>query len=106
MAKVIGEAGWHATDRSVRASQRMLMTTMLLLVAIGVFEGATVSSLFFRGGSMPISVLAAVVLGAVIVWRLCKAQNRRIDLYEHERLNWRTGAKGSDRRVSREKLKR
>ena len=70
------------------------MTTMFVAVAIGVCEGAMISNLLLRGGSQPLSILAAAALGAVIVWRLCKAQNRRIDFFERERLTWRCGAEG------------
>lgn len=78
----------------MRAFQRMLMTTMFVAVAISVFEGAIVSNLLLRGGSKPLSALAGAILGTVIVWRLFKAQNRRIDLYERERHTWRSGAEG------------
>jgi hypothetical protein len=94
MAKVIGAAGRYTTEQSIRVFQRMLITTMLLLVAIGVFEGAVISSLFIGGRSFSISVLAAALLGALIIWHLCKAQHRRIDRLERERSNWRSGAEG------------
>lgn len=67
--------------------------TMLVLVAVGVFEGIIISSFFFAPKTSVLMV-AVAALGVLFIWWLCRAQNRRIDRYERERLNWRNGAEG------------
>jgi hypothetical protein len=67
---------------------------MVLLFVVGVFEGLIVASLFSGLHLSAWVKLAAQFLGAITVWRLCVAQNRRIDRYERERQNWKTGAEG------------
>ena len=70
------------------------MTTMLFIAAIGVFEGAILASLFTTIHLNPLLVVAAETAGALAIVWLCKAQNRRVDSYERERVAWRTGAEG------------
>jgi Nuclease-related domain len=72
----------------------MLMTTMLLVIALGIFEGAIVSTFFFKDNQVPVSVLAAAICGGLIICRLCQAQTRRIDRYERGRMKWRQGTIG------------
>lgn len=93
MATVIGNPARYATDRSVRAFQRMLLTTMIVLFVIGAMEGFIFATLF----SMHLSslvVLATEIAGGAIVLRLCAAQSQRVDRYERERMNWKSGAEG------------
>jgi len=85
------------TGQLIRVFQRMLPTKMLMLVALGALAGAIVSGLFIRSGSIRVLLLAAASgLGAIILWRLCKAQNRRIDRLQPGRLN-RSGGAGVQR---------
>jgi hypothetical protein len=94
MATVIGTAGRYTTDQSVRTSQRMLMTTTLVLIAVGASEGAIVCALALKDGRASLSLLAAALGGVLIIYRLCQAQEHRIDRYERERMTWRRGAAG------------
>ncbi|MGH9694017.1 MAG: nuclease-related domain-containing protein [Bryobacteraceae bacterium] len=94
MATVIGNPGRYAIERSIQVLQRMLLTTMLFLIGIGVIEGLVLASLFSRFLLSPWVVIAAQIVLAVLAWRLCAAQSQRIDRYERERLNWKSGAEG------------
>ncbi len=100
MPKVIGEAGRYATERSVSTFQRLIMTTMLVVCAVGFFEGAILTSLFVRVRLDPVVALILELAGGMAIWRLCQAQSQRIDRYERERQNWRSGAEG-ERSVAR-----
>jgi hypothetical protein len=94
MATVIGAGARHTTDQSVRAFQLMLMTTMLVLVAAGIFEGAIISAFFFKEDQVPIVVFLAAITGGLIICRLCQAQKSRIDRYEWDRMYRRRRAAG------------
>jgi hypothetical protein len=92
MATVIGNPGRYATERSIQAFQRILLTTMLFLLGIGVIEGLVLASLFSRFLLSPWVVIGAQVILGVVAWRLCVAQTQRVDRYERERANWKSGA--------------
>jgi len=94
MAKMIGEAARYATNQSIRIFQRMLITTMLLIGAIGVFEGVDFSVIVLRWGQTGWTYIGFALLGLVGAFYLCRYQSRRIDQYERERKNWRKGAAG------------
>ena len=94
MAKIIGEAARYTTDQSIRVFQRMLITTMLMIAALGVFGGALISIAVLQWGYTSWAYLSFMFLGAITAFYLCKYQTRRIDHYERERKNWRKGAVG------------
>jgi hypothetical protein len=94
MAKMIGEAARYTTNQSIRIFQRMLLTTMLLLAAIGVFEGVDFSIIVLRWGQTGWAYFGFALLGLGGAFYLCRYQSRRIDHYERERKNWRKGAAG------------
>jgi hypothetical protein len=94
MAKMIGEAARYTTNQSIRVFQRMLITTMLLVAAIGVFEGVDFSVIVLRWGQMGWIFIVFALLGLAGVFYLCRYQSRRIDHYERERKKWRKGAVG------------
>lgn len=94
MAKVIGEAARYTTAQAIRVFQRMLITTMLMIAALGVFEGAFVAFSILRWGHTTGIHLGFALLGAVAAVFLCRYQTRRIDHYERERKKWRKGAVG------------
>lgn len=94
MAKMIGEAARYTTAQAIRVFQRMLITTMLIIAALGVFEGAFISFSVLRWGHTTWVHLGFALLGAVGALFLCRYQIRRIDHYERERKKWRKGAVG------------
>src|SRR6266404_805044 len=94
MAKMIGEAARYTTAQSIRVFQRMLITTMLVMAAVGVFEGADFSIIVLRWGQTGWAYLGFALLGLAGVFYLCRYQSRRIDHYERERKQWRKGAIG------------
>ena len=94
MAKVIGEAGKYVTSRSVAALQRMLFTTVSLLVAIALFEGAMASAAVATRGHLNPIILGLGLTGLPMLAALCRYQWFRIDQYERDRMNWRRGAFG------------
>jgi uncharacterized membrane protein YuzA (DUF378 family) len=72
----------------------MLITTMLMMAAVGVFEGADFSVIVLRWGQTGWAYIAFALLGLAGVFYLCRYQSRRIDQYERERKNWRKGSVG------------
>jgi uncharacterized membrane protein YuzA (DUF378 family) len=94
MAKMIGEAARYTTNQSIRIFQRMLITTMLLIAAIGVFEGVDFSVIVLRWGQTGWAYIGFALLGLAGVSYLCRYQSRQVDRYERERKNWRKGAAG------------
>ena len=94
MARMIGESARYTTDRSIRVFQRMLMTTMLMIAAIGVFEGAFFSIGVLQWDRTSWGFLAMGLMGAVGALYVFRFQSERIDRYERERMNWRTGTLG------------
>ena len=94
MAKIIGEAARYTTDQSIRVFQRMLLTTMVVIVGLGIFEGAFLSMIVLQSGRSSWAQLGLMALGlGWVVW-ICRFQNRRIDRYERERMKWRKGTLG------------
>jgi uncharacterized membrane protein YuzA (DUF378 family) len=94
MANMIGEAARYTTNQSIRVFQRMLISTMLMMAAIGVFEGVDFSVIVLRWGQTGWAYLGFALLGLAGVFYLCRYQSRRIDRYERERKKWRKGAVG------------
>jgi hypothetical protein len=94
MAQMIGEAARYTTAQSIRVFRRMLMTTMLMIAALGVFEGAPISFAVLRWGQTNWVHFGFILLGLVGAVCLGQYQSRRIDHYERERMNWRKGAVG------------
>ena len=94
MAQIIGEAARYTTDQSIRVFQRMLMTTMLVIAALGVFEGAFFSISVLQWDRTSWGFLAMGLMGVVGAFYVCRFQSERIDRYERERMNWRKGALG------------
>jgi hypothetical protein len=94
MAKIIGEAARYTTDQSIRVFQRMLITTMLMIAALGVFEGAFLSIMVLEWDSTSWGFLAMGLMGVVGAFYVCQFQSERIDRYERERMNWRKGTLG------------
>jgi hypothetical protein len=94
MAKMIGEAARYATNQSIRYFQRMIITTMLMMAAIGVFEGVDFTVIVLRWGHTGWAYIGFALLGLTGVFYLCRYQSRQIDRYERERKNWRKGAAG------------
>jgi len=94
MAHMIGEAARYTTGQSVRIFQRMLITTMLMIAALGVFEGALISFCVLRWGHTSWVHISFILLGVVGAFYLCQYQSRQIDHYERERKKWRKGAVG------------
>ena len=91
---MIGEAARYTADQSIRVFQRMLVTTMPMIAAIGVFDGALISIALLQWGHTSWAYLGSALLGAVGAVYLCKYQTRQIDHYERQRKKWRTGAIG------------
>ena len=94
MATVIGVPGRYATKQSIRFFQRMLVTTMLFIAVVGIFEGIILGSLLGNVHLNFTLVVSSQLAGALAVVWLCKSQSRRIDFYERKRLAWRSGAEG------------
>lgn len=94
MATVIGEAARYTTAQSIRIFQRMLLTTMIVIVAIGFFDGAVLTEVVLRWGHLSWLFLGLAGLGAAGAFYVCRYQSARIDQYEKERVKWRKGAEG------------
>jgi uncharacterized membrane protein YuzA (DUF378 family) len=94
MAKMIGEAARYTTAQSIRVFQRMLITTMLMVAAVGVFEGVDLSVIVLRWGQTGWAYIGFALLGLAGIFHLCRYQSQRIDHYERERKRWRKGAAG------------
>jgi hypothetical protein len=94
MAKMIGEAARYTTAQSIRIFQRMLITTMLMIAVLGVFEGVVFSVIVLRWGHTGWTYIGFALLGLAGAFYLCRYQSRRIDHYERERKKWRKGAVG------------
>ncbi|MGI8889878.1 MAG: nuclease-related domain-containing protein [Chthoniobacterales bacterium] len=92
MAMVVGVAGRHALDQAVRVFQKMLLTTMMVLVVVSVMEGVILARLFTGRISMP--ELELCLCGGLIIWWLCHRQGQQIDRYERERAARRRGQAG------------
>lgn len=94
MAKIIGEAARYTTHQSILVSQRMIMATMVVAAALGVFEGVFFSTVVLQWGRTTWAQPVLVALGAVGLIYVYRFQNRRIDRYERERIKWRKGTLG------------
>jgi hypothetical protein len=91
---MIGEAARYTTAQSIRVFQRMLITTMLMIAALGVLEGVIFTTSVLRWGHANWVDLGLALLGVVGVFYLCRYQSSRIDSYERDRMNWRKGTLG------------
>lgn len=67
---------------------------MLMIAALGVFEGIVLSTVVFGFGRTSWAHIGSILLGLVAAFYLCRYQSRRIDHYERERKKWRRGAAG------------
>ena len=67
---------------------------MVVIVALGIFEGAFLSMIILQWSRTSWAQLVLMALGAGGVVCICRFQNRRIDRYERERMKWRKGTLG------------
>ncbi|MBV9010145.1 MAG: NERD domain-containing protein [Verrucomicrobia bacterium] len=72
----------------------MWLTTMLVLIAIALFEGGLFTALIVTRALVSWSALALGLVGLCATIKVCRDQSRRIDEFERERMNWRRGAVG------------
>ena len=94
MAHVYGKPGGYAKDEYVRKSQRTMLVlfvgTAVFTAGIGFVEG-------FFWHAMPATdycLLAAVVLLALLVWRLVPRLDKFFDRKAKDAANWRAGYTG------------
>lgn len=94
MAKIIGDAARYTTAQSVKLFQKMLLTSMIVIFGVGMFEGANLATLFWRWGNAPLWTVLPMTAGLVATWWICRYQSRKIEEYEQQRMNFRKGTRG------------
>lgn len=94
MANIIGEAARYTTGQSIRIFQKMLLTTMIVILAIGIFEGVLLSTIVLQWGHMSWALLGLATIGAFAVRQVCLFQHARIARFEKDRNTWRKGTAG------------
>lgn len=84
MAKVLGKSGRYASEMAVKKFTRTMIAICIMLIALGFISG-----LLFTPKNIWISIILIICMGFVLV-----ILNKKIKLFEQERLSYRKGAIG------------
>ncbi|MGC3990606.1 MAG: hypothetical protein QM796_13185 [Chthoniobacteraceae bacterium] len=95
MAKVFGKAGRNATEESHRKEfQKISVTALLVMVALGVIGGYAIGSVFPVKGlpSCGLVTIDTLLLASVLL--VVRWAKERFERFDRERIKWRKRSGG------------
>lgn len=92
MAKTLGKAGGFSTNEAVRNAKRSIIILLLLMLALGLFEGFMLYTVIDRKDNiMIIPLILFAIVGGTVLFRYAF---RKVETFENLRLSHRKGAVG------------